>query len=991
MTSPGGMEVGRISIRVVPDTSKFRADLKRQLKQAIKGIDLRIPVKASVEGLREEIKKAEAEAAKSKAKMDVEVDGDGAVRETRRIRQFIQKTLGSIKTTLSLNLPASIALVKAQMAIIQKSVKGYNIRIPMEIVGISKWLAILSAVAGILLTIPNLIGAIGGAVAVVGGALALIPALAAAAIASISSLVVGMNGFLDAMSKAGDAKQFNEALKELSPNAQEAARALTTWREPLSEIREAVQNALFQNMADSFDRLKSLLPPIKRGLTGIAGAQNVMIRNWVKMASSQESVRDTDTIMQNVRKAFDNARNALANFGRGLKDIAVVGSSFLPGFGKSVDGVSKRFAEWARNARETGEMREWIQNAIDKLKQLGRITADIWVGFRNIFEAMRGGEDFLDIVERLSQGFRDWSEAEDTQKTLKSLARVMRVVIDAATELFGQVFRTAGEVFRDLEPFLVTFARTFATVVADALRAITPMLKDMTRWLSENKAIMVPLAITIISLVTGFKLLVTAARGVVAVKESFQALKAGATIIGEVGTKIGGSAKKISTALWESANSAATWVSTMTSKWREAAAQAVVHSAEVSKAWVKKTAQTAKETAAKWASAATDWIKIWAGAAKAAAVNAAKTAVAWITNIARMVAATVAQMAVAVATWVANWARMAAVALANAARIALAWLIAMGPIALVIAAVVALVALIILNWDRIKNATKAAWDWIWNLIQTVVGWIVDRFTDFVGWLRGIWDGLWKFVTDLIGQARDVINGIVDKIIGILRGIGDIVGNVVGFFEDIYNGIIGWFKDLFSWLGDLGKKILNAIGDLSRLLWDSGRQLVQGLWDGWESYFDDFKSAVVRDGNELVDNVNGLFGIFSPSRVFRQIGEYLGMGLIIGMESQRAGVLRAGDDMAYAVLDGFGKPQIEVDLLSGLKDAAPAALKSVKTLSNEASRIAQAQWSANLDAEEITPLEDRVLAALASGLTVELDGQKVTKSVNKTNNRDRRRS
>jgi phage-related protein len=991
MTSPGGMEVGRISIRVVPDTSKFRADLKRQLKQAIKGIDLRIPVKASVEGLREEIKKAEAEAAKSKAKMDVEVDGDGAVRETRRIRQFIQKTLGSIKTTLSLNLPASLAIVRAQMAIIQKRVQGYNIRVPMEVVGISKWLAILSAVAGLLLTIPHLIGAIGGAVAVVGGAFATLPALVAGAIASISAFAVGMNGVMDALSKAGDGEKFEEALKDLTPNAQAAARALAGMREPLSEIRKSVQQALFQDMAEPLSRLERLLPPIKRGLTGIASAQNVMIRNWLKMATSQESVRDTDTILQNVRRGFDNARNSLANFARGFKDFTVVGSSFLPGFGKSIDDVSKRFAEWTRNARETGEMQQWIQNAIDKLKQLGRITADIWVGFRNIFESLRGGEDFLDIVERLSQGFRDWSEAEETQKTLQSLARVMRVVIDAATELFGQVFRTAGEVFRELEPFLVTFAQTFATVVADALRAITPMLKDMARWLSENKAIMVPLAITIISLVTGFKLLATAARGVIAVKESFQALKAGATIIGEVGTKIGGSAKKISTALWESANSAATWVSTMTSKWREAAAQAVVHSAEVSKAWVKKTAQTAKETAVKWASAAADWIKTWAGAAKAAAVHAAKTAVAWITNIAKMVAATVAQMAVAVATWVANWVRMAATALAQAARIALAWLIAMGPIVLVIAAVVALVALIILNWDRIKNATKAAWDWVWNIIQTVVGWIVDRFTEFVGWLRGIWDGLWKFVSDIIGQARDIVSGIVDKIIGILRGIGDIVGDVVGFFEDIYNGIIGWFNDLFTWLGDLGKKILDAIGDLSSLLWDSGRQLVQGLWDGWESYFDDFRGAVVRDGNELVDNINGIFKIFSPSRVFRQIGEYLGMGLIIGMESQRAGVFRAGDEMAYAVLDGFGKPQIEVDLLSGLKDAAPAALKGVKNFTDEASRIATAQWSANLGAEEITPLEDRVLAALASGLTVELDGQKVTKSVNKTNNKDRRRS
>lgn len=44
MTSPGGAEVGRISIRVVPDTSRFRRELKTQLEKLERSIKATVPV-----------------------------------------------------------------------------------------------------------------------------------------------------------------------------------------------------------------------------------------------------------------------------------------------------------------------------------------------------------------------------------------------------------------------------------------------------------------------------------------------------------------------------------------------------------------------------------------------------------------------------------------------------------------------------------------------------------------------------------------------------------------------------------------------------------------------------------------------------------------------------------------------------------------------------------------------------------------------------------
>lgn len=988
--APGGVEVGRVSIRVVPDTSKFRRELKRQLNDIAKTVVMKIQVELDDKFVKAKLKKLNEEVKDKTAKIDVDVDGDGAVRETRRIRQIVQKMVGAIQMTVGVNIAASVARIRADMAIINKLVQGYNIRIPIEVVGISKWLAILTAVSGLLLSMPHLIGLIGGAFNYVAGAIAILPALLAGVVATIATVAVGMNGFMDAMSKAGDPEKFEEALEKLTPSAQKAARALATMRQPLKDIRESVQEELFKGMDKSLILLNKLLPPIKTGLTGVAGGVRDMVKAWIQMATTKKSVEDTGIILKNVKDGFKEARPAAANFGKAMKDATVVGSTFLPRMGRAVSDVTGRFAKWAEEARESGKLEDMINNFIDKTKQLGRIIGDVVAGFRNIFNSVRTGEDFLDIIERISQGFREWSELDSTTSALQSLGRVLRVIIDAGTELFGQVFKSAGQVFKDLEPFLITFAQTFATVLADAIRAITPVLQSMARWLSENKKIMVPLLLVVISFVTAFKLLVTAAKGVKAVKDSFVALKTGASIIGSVADGIAGSAKKVGAALLESANDAARWVSTTTSKWREAAAQAVVNAAEVSKAWVKKTATTVKETAVKWAGAVADWAKSWGKASKAAVVNAVKVSATWIAETAKSAAAATRTIVAATIAWIANWVRMAAAATANAVRMAAAWLIAMGPVALVIAAIVGLVALIILNWDKIKAATKAVWDWIWGHIVRIGQEISDSFQSVVNFIRKIWDECWRVVSDIITTAGEVISSIVDGIKSVFRGIGDIVQDVIGFFTEIKDGIVNKVQEALDWLGDLGQKILDAIGDLGRLLWDTGRNLVKGLWDGWNSYFDDFKQAVIDDGNTLIDNINGLFGVFSPSRVFRQIGEYLGQGLIIGMESQRTGIFRAGDEMANAVMTGFGKPDIAIDLLTPVENAIPAALAAIQDFGGQAASAASSEWNASLTGDDVEPLEDRVLAALASGLTIEMDGEKVTKKINITNVKNARR-
>lgn len=90
--SPGGKEVGRISIRALPDTSNFRRRLKSQLEDIERRETVEVAVLPNVKQFRERVK-----AATAGIKTDVKVDVDVDRRSLSRLRERVGNSLDRIK------------------------------------------------------------------------------------------------------------------------------------------------------------------------------------------------------------------------------------------------------------------------------------------------------------------------------------------------------------------------------------------------------------------------------------------------------------------------------------------------------------------------------------------------------------------------------------------------------------------------------------------------------------------------------------------------------------------------------------------------------------------------------------------------------------------------------------------------------------------------------------------------------------------------------
>ena len=201
--------------------------------------------------------------------------------------------------------------------------------------------------------------------------------------------------------------------------------------------------------------------------------------------------------------------------------------------------------------------------------------------------------------------------------------------------------------------------------------------------------------------------------------------------------------------------------------------------------------------------------------------------------------------------------------------------------------------------------------------DTIQGSIASMKAAYDNFITGLGDenaDMAELITNLLGSTVTVAENLLPVVERVLENIGVVVQEkgpemiekfvsyAIDKLPDIIElgmkMVIALVKGLAQNLPQLVTGVLNMAATIIKTLVDSipdvievGKDIVRGVWDGIKAMGSWIKEKVSGFFGGIVDNVKGVLGIHSPSRVFAGIGENMALGLGEGWESEYGTIKR----------------------------------------------------------------------------------------------------
>ncbi|WP_220474537.1 cation transporter [Mycobacteroides abscessus] len=352
----GGKEVGRISIRVVPDTSKFRDRLKADLEALERVLKGEISMGPDMDGFREKVKAASSG---MEATVKVKADTDRLKKSMREVipdkgirlqldpqfdyqlRQRLHR-IGAIKVPVVPDERTFLSRVKSMMSSVGDSLS--NIKAPSFGSGINP--TGFALIAALLAAISPLIAGLLGALTT--GLLAL-PGLISAMAVPIGALALGMDGL---------------------------KRAASVLKNPFDDLRAAMSAKVEEQFTPFFAKLAGIFPTLKGALPSVTKGLADMAQSFADVLTDPSSLAKIDQTIRNIATGLKEAAPGIGDFTKGFLDLINGFSTKLPDIGKWFSETGASFSTWvseftAKGPDGVSRFDVALVNLCDTMKTIG--------------------------------------------------------------------------------------------------------------------------------------------------------------------------------------------------------------------------------------------------------------------------------------------------------------------------------------------------------------------------------------------------------------------------------------------------------------------------------------------------------------------------------------------------------------------------------------------------------------------------------------------
>jgi phage-related protein len=304
----------------------------------------------------------------------------------------------------------------------------------------------------------------------------------------------------------GAADKFAEAMAKLSPNARAFVQEVLNLKDAWDAVRRSVQDKLFEGLAAEVQPLaQKWFPLLEDGMGKVATALNGIVKETVAYLHTAEAQQNVQNIFNNTGAALSNLRGIVRDLLAAFLDIASVGSDFLPSMATDAANAAARFREFISAAKDSGQLRQWMQEAMDTASQLWQLLKNLGSIIGTVFSAIdQQGGGALNTLTNITGQVAEFLKSAKGQEALTALGRALAAIGGAVGSVFLSFLEVAADLLVGIEPLVTAFAdavgpylsgviQTFGAVlqpVADLLGFLGPALGPVVAGIyAANKAV----------------------------------------------------------------------------------------------------------------------------------------------------------------------------------------------------------------------------------------------------------------------------------------------------------------------------------------------------------------------------------------------------------------------------------------------------------------------------------------------------------------------
>ncbi|MGX2958048.1 hypothetical protein JNUCC23_01995 [Peribacillus sp. JNUCC 23] len=918
--------------------------------------ELEIDVETDVADALSDIAQVEATltALPNDVNIDIETDVAGAIADVAAVGA----SLASLPNNTTVDINADISDVVADVAVVRTSLWQLamtRVLIPIEtrvnnfqqtISRIANFtrsyqelqqttargimISLSPAIVPLLATLGGLIGNLGPMIGVLAGStFALASSFGVAGAGAIGFGAVAVSNLKDVFSASSELKKLqeklddasslkerNKILKEMkeiqgSLNAEQtkALESMNGLKKVWSGITKDLQTETLQIFTKALNIFGEVLTTLKPMFGGVTNAVNRLMDSLGRQIKSESMMAFFNYLNKMGGPLLERITKSVGNLIQGLFNMMVAFEPLTDATSKGFLEMTQRFEAWSKGLSESEGFRSFVNYVNENMPKVRAIFRDAIVGIINLFAAFApSSAGMMTSLQDMMARFKEWSATLGENQQFQAFINYIKTNGPQVVALIGNI-----------TTFLTNLGIALAPTGAWLLGIVNGIISWTSSMISAHPWIGKILGAVIV--LTG--MLIAAVPNIIAFATLFEL-----RMVQAFGTFIASAAR--ATAAWV-ANTA-----TMIRYGVLIAAQSTANAIRTAAAWTIATGASMARSVASTVTSVASMIAQWVRLAAISTANAIRAAAAWTLATGAAMARSVASMVTTAALFVARWTVIGAQAMIHAAKVAAAWALSTGAaMARAVASMIATAAVFVARWvwmgvQAMAQAARMAAAWF--IALGPIGWVTGAIVALAILIIANWDKIkaatvkiWTAISDAVKKAWEAIKKkAVEGGVALVKIISELPGKVKAFAGEMLS---------------------------------AGADLIAGLIKGIISKASGAVTAIKETVGNMVDAAKSMLKIHSPSRVFKDIGVFVGEGMVMGVSSMSSAVGKAGTGLAKAAipdlsnliksneqtLGGYNKSLI--DLNKNTQNEISAITKKAKTDRIEIENKAQKEINA----------------------------------------------